>query len=94
MRLAYSDREGVKFVIVSRVAGDRVEGESRAGKSGECVVCWACGRERRQLVAFDDAAEILVGDWDRVVEGVEQDGIGSLWANSGQSHQAGAQDCR
>ena len=39
-------------------------------------------------MAFHDTAQILIRHWRRVAERVEQDGIGCLGPNTGESEQA------
>jgi hypothetical protein len=62
------------------------ERESLTGKFDKRLVPFAvaAGREFQQLVSLDDAAQILVGYRDRMAEGVQQNGVGGLGANSRQ----------
>jgi hypothetical protein len=84
--------EGVKLVEEAGVAGRGVGGEGLAGEIGEGFVAFGAGRERKKPVALGDAAEILVGDGDGVVEGVEENGVGSLGTDTRESEKAAAEN--
>jgi len=87
---AYGYGQSVKFVEEAGLLGGWVRGEGAAGQIGEQLIAAAVavGRLSGELVALDDAAQILVGNGDGVVERVEQNRVGGFRTDSGQSQKA------
>src|ERR1035438_5268667 len=93
VRLAHGDRERMKLIEETRMALRRVGGKGLAGESGERFVAFAiaAGHGWQKMMPLADTAQVLVGNWNRVAKGVEQDGVSSLGTNAWQSQQAGTQ---
>jgi hypothetical protein len=78
--------ESVKLTKQRGARVRRIGGESFLGELNQRRITSlaAVGRGREQLMAFDDAAKILIGYGDRVIEGIEQDGVGRFRTYAGQ----------
>src|ERR1035437_2562178 len=74
MGLAHGYREGMKLVEKARLIFGSIGGEGLAGEGGQGIVSPAivAGRGRQQPVTLGDAAQILVGDGNRMSESVER----------------------
>ena len=94
MRLSHGDGEGVKLVEKPGLCplGDRRRRPARV-RSTRASYPLAVARRRGldQLVALGDAAQILVGDRDRMAEGVEQNGVGGLGPTPGRASRRHAE---
>jgi hypothetical protein len=93
MSLAHGDRECMKLIEEQRLVLRGVGGEGLTGEIGQGVISLAitAGRRRQKPVALGYAAQVLIGDGNRMAEGVEQDRVGGLRTHAGQEEQASAQ---
>jgi len=91
--LAHGDRQSVKLIEEPRPVCLIIGRESQTCESNHGLVSLAVidGRGLEKLVAFCDAAQILVSDRDRMAEGVKQDGVGCFRTDAGEGQQAFAQ---
>jgi hypothetical protein len=93
MRLSDGDCEGMKLVEEQRARFGGIGGKGFSSELNQrrvtCLV--AGGRGPEESMAFDDAAKIFVCHGDRVVEAIEQDGVGGFRAYAGQREQTLAQ---
>jgi len=96
MGFADGDCEGVKFVEELGMDCRRVRGEGFSREIGHGVVSLAIvtGSGSLQVVAFDDAAKVLVCDGDWMAESVEENGVGCFGTDAGKSEEACSQDRR
>ena len=72
--------ERVKFVKKLMV------GRKRCFKQGAQL--FVVGLRKRQAVAFEDAAGICVDDKNRILAGVEKNGVGGLGADAAKREQS------
>jgi hypothetical protein len=78
--------QSVKFVeelVIARKTGFERGAELLVGGFGMC-----------EVVSFEDAASVGVNDEDRVLPGVEQDGVSGFWANAAKTEKLLAKDFR
>ena len=89
VRFAYGYSEGVKLVEEADPMGCRLGGEGRLRQVNQRLIAPAVAPRRGsdQLVPFGDAAQVLVGHRNRVVQGIKQDRVGGLRAYAGQQQQ-------
>ena len=87
VRLAHGDRERMKLIEEACMALRRVSGKSLTGEGGQRLVASsiAAGRGRQKMMPLTDSVQVLVGNWNRVAESVEQDGVSRLRTNARQS---------
>lgn len=84
--LSHCDSQSMKFVEQPGVSHLCIRSKCPPSEICQCVIALQAGAIRKKVVTLSDAAEILVGYWNRKAEGIEQDGVGSLraYARQGQ----------
>jgi len=96
MRLAHGHSEGVELAEKTGPALLRNRRKSEPGEFGHRLIAFAIALRwwRQQLMALDDASQILVSNRDRMAERIEQNRVDGLWPHGWQIEQPAAQGIR
>ena len=93
MGLADGYDQGVHLVEQLGLGGPWIGLKCVARENHQRLVAQLSSRRRGELVARGDAAQVLVGDGNWMVESVEQNGVRGFQSYAGECEQTAAQSC-